>query len=108
MSRRVGQLSGRVVGLVESSQFDELSLSRVQPVESRSRSRSGWLVRRRDSRLDRTGQLDLLDEWLLGRVCIIFFCLESIDFPAFLGQSMGTVGSSGQQWILSAAARHTG
>lgn len=61
-------------------------MSRVQPVESHSRVRSGWLVRRRCSQFDRTGQLDALV------VCVLFFfCLESIDFPAFLGQSMGTV-----------------
>lgn len=61
-------------------------MSRVQPVESHSRVRSGWLVRR-CSQFDRTGQLDALV------VCVLFFfCLESIDFPAFLGQSMGTVG----------------
>lgn len=48
--------------------------------------RSGWLVRRICSQFDRTGQLDALV------VCVLFFfCLESIDFPAFLGQSMGTV-----------------
>lgn len=62
------------------------SPSQSSPV---SRSRSGWLVRGRDSRLDRTG----LDSWICV-VCVLFFfvCLESIDFPAFLGQSMGNSG----------------
>lgn len=93
ISRRWGQATRRVVGLVESSQFDELCLSRVQPVESRSRSRSGWLVRRRGSRLDRTGQLDLLDEWS-SVVCIIFF-LFGIDRLSRVPWSIN--GDSGQQ-----------
>lgn len=71
-------------------------MSRVQPVESRSRSRSGWLVRRRGSRLDRTGQLDLLDEWS-SAVCIIFFFVwNRSTFPRSLVNQWG-------QWAAAAS-----
>lgn len=87
----------------ESSQFEELGLSRVQPVESHSRVRSGWLVRRRCSQFGRTGQLDALV------VCVLFFSVwNRSTFPRSLVNQWGQWASGGQQWILSAAAHHTG
>lgn len=72
------------------------SPSQSSPV---SRSRSGWLVRGRDSRLDLTG----LDSWIClvcvcVRVCIIIFCLFGIDRLSRVPWSI-----NGEQWAAAAS-----
>lgn len=67
------------------------SPSQSSPV---SRSRSGWLVRGRDSRLDLTG----LDSWICLVCVYYFFCLFGIDRLSRVPWSI-----NGEQWAAAAS-----